>query len=129
MIKTVFQVAAKSASIPIYKLPHLEDALIDKAINCRKFKNYVEKIEKSPANIKVERIEIISVELFSQNNVGFVNMRAITTEDGLPLPSYVFLRGDAVTILLLINNKMLLVRQYRVPLQHYGLESPAGMLD
>jgi 8-oxo-dGTP pyrophosphatase MutT (NUDIX family) len=56
-------------------------------------------------------------------------MRAITTEDGKSLPNYVFLRGGAVAVLLLINKKMLLVRQYRVPLQRYILESPAGMLD
>lgn len=56
-------------------------------------------------------------------------MRAITTEDEKPLPSYVFLRGGAVTVLVLVNGKMLLVRQYRVPVQRYNLEAPAGMLD
>jgi ADP-sugar diphosphatase len=56
-------------------------------------------------------------------------MRVVTTEDGKPLPGYVFLRGDAVTVLLLVNKKMLLVRQYRVPVQRYNLEAPAGMLD
>lgn len=67
--------------------------------------------------------------MFGAANVGFVNMRAITTEDGKPLPSYVFLRGGAVAILLLVNGRMLLVRQYRVPIQKYCLEAPAGMID
>jgi ADP-sugar diphosphatase len=67
--------------------------------------------------------------MFGASNVGFVNMRAITLEDGKPLPSYVFLRGNAVAILLLVNGKILLVRQYRVPLQKYCLEAPAGMID
>lgn len=121
MIKTAFQVAARNVLIPVFKLPHLEDSLIEKTIACRKFRSYVETIEKAPANINVERFEIISVEMFSANNVGFVNMRAITTEDGKALPSYVFLRGGAVTVLLLVNGKMLLVRQYRVPVQRYNL--------
>lgn len=51
------------------------------------------------------------------NNVGFVNMKAITEKDGFPLPSYIFLRGPAVAILILVNNKVLVVEQYRVPIQ------------
>jgi ADP-sugar diphosphatase len=42
-------------------------------------------------------------------NVGFVNMRAITSKDGHKLPSYIFLRGDAVAILMFVNKKVLLV--------------------
>ena len=49
--------------------------------------------------------------------VGFVNLRAVTTKDGYSLPSYVFLRGPAVAILMLVNKKLLLVEQYRVPIQ------------
>ncbi len=73
-------------------------------------------------------MELLSVEMFGKN-IGFINMRAITTESGKPLPSYVFLRGGAVAILLIVNNKLLLVRQYRVPIQKYVLEAPAGMID
>ena len=50
-------------------------------------------------------------------NVGFVNMRAVTKKDGFNLPSYIFLRGHAVGILMFVNNKLLLVEQYRVPVQ------------
>ena len=61
--------------------------------------------------------------------VGFVNMKVLTSKDGFNLPSYVFLRGPAVAILLLVNNKILAVEQYRVPAQETLLEAPAGMLD
>ena len=71
---------------------------------------------------------MISVEMFSKG-VGFINIRAVTKENGQPLPSYVFIRGRAVGVLLLINGKMLLVKQYRVPLQEYTHEAPAGMMD
>jgi ADP-sugar diphosphatase len=44
MIKTVFQVTLKNCIIPVFKLPHLEDALVEKTLACRKFKNYTEAI-------------------------------------------------------------------------------------
>lgn len=50
-------------------------------------------------------------------NVGFINMRAITKKDGFNLPSYIFLRGHAVAILMLVNDKILLVEQYRTAIQ------------
>lgn len=56
-------------------------------------------------------------------------MKAITSKDGFNLPSYVFLRGPAVAILMFINNKLLVVEQYRVPIQSTIIEAPAGMLD
>lgn len=54
--------------------------------------------------------------MFGQN-VGFINMRAITSKDGFKLPSYIFMRGHAVGILMFVNEKLLLVEQYRVPVQ------------
>lgn len=36
-------------------------------------------------------------------------MRAITKKDGFSLPSYVFLRGNAVAILVIINNEKILL--------------------
>ena len=61
--------------------------------------------------------------------VGFVNMKVLTSKDGFNLPSFVFLRGPSVAVLLLVNNKILVVEQYRVPVQETILEAPAGMLD
>jgi ADP-sugar diphosphatase len=78
--------------------------------------------------VSINKIEILGVEMFG-NNVGFVNLRTITEKDGYKLPSYLFLRGHAVAILLLVNNKLLLVEQYRVPSQSTMFEAPAGMID
>ena len=62
-------------------------------------------------------------------NVGFINLRAATEKDGFHLPAYLFLRGHAVAVLMLVNGKLLLVEQYRVPVQQTMLEAPAGMID
>lgn len=51
------------------------------------------------------------------DKVGFVNLRAHTKKEGYPMPAYVFLRGPAVAILVLVNDKILLVEQYRTPVQ------------
>lgn len=63
------------------------------------------------------------------DKVGFINLKAITSKDGFNLPSYVFLRGPAVAILMFVNDKILVVEQYRVPVQQTMTEAPAGMLD
>ncbi len=63
------------------------------------------------------------------DKVGFINMRAVTEKDNHKLPGYIFLRGHAVAILMLVNDKLLLVEQYRVPIQSTLLEAPAGMID
>jgi hypothetical protein len=63
------------------------------------------------------------------DKVGFLNLRVATEKDGFPLPGYVFLRGPSVAILMLVNGKLLVVDQYRVPVQKNMIEAPAGMLD
>lgn len=41
-------------------------------------------------------------------NVGFVNLLVDAYLNDKKLPGFVFLRGEAVAILLLVNNKMIL---------------------
>lgn len=43
-------------------------------------------------------------------NVGFVNLEVEAYLNGVRLPGFVFLRGEAVAILLLVNNVMVLTR-------------------
>lgn len=40
-----------------------------------------------------------------------------------------FLRGDAVAILLIVNGMLLLTKQFRVPVGQFTIEAPAGMVD
>jgi hypothetical protein len=44
-------------------------------------------------------------------------MKAHTKKEGFAIPAYVFLRGPAVAILVLVNDKILLVEQFRTPVQ------------
>ena len=59
----------------------------------------------------------------------------IRSPDGLRLPNFVFIRGDACVIVPLIRNrdtgeeKFLMVRQRRIGNGSLSLEFPAGMLD
>jgi len=43
-------------------------------------------------------------------NVGFINVEAEAYYQNKRLPGFVFIRGDAVAVLLLINGKMVLTR-------------------
>lgn len=53
MIKTAFQIALKKYSVPIFKLVNVEDTIIQKAIDSKKFKNYMKAVEDAPENIKL----------------------------------------------------------------------------
>lgn len=71
----------------------------------------------------------MEVDLFTTGNIGFIELRVYRQQGETCEPKYVFLRGDSVTILLLVNGKIAMVEQYRVPIQKSTLEAPSGMLD
>jgi len=127
-MQKVFDLTLKIGKIPVFSLPHIQPTIISKVEQCKKFNDYVEKFNHLEPGVEVEKIEILHVEMFGQN-VGFITMKAFTTKDGYRLPNYVFMRGHAVGILMFVNNKVLLVEQYRVPVQETRLEAPAGMID
>lgn len=127
MIKA-FELTLKMGIVPVFSLPHIDQAILAKVETCKKFRDYTDKFDQLEAGVNVSKIEILGVEMFG-DKVGFVNMRAITEKDGYKLPGYIFLRGHAVAILMLVNDKVLLVEQYRVPIQATLLEAPAGMID
>ncbi|CAD8210035.1 unnamed protein product [Paramecium pentaurelia] len=106
-----------------------ENVLIDhfnKVEQAKKFTNYIHSWEQS--NVEIKQIEVSYVYMFGQN-VGFVNLIVDAYLNGIKLPGFVFLRGDAVAILLLVNKKMVLTQQFRVPVGKYTIEAPAGMMD
>ncbi len=61
--------------------------------------------------------------------VGFINLQTKPMLGPTRLPGYIFLRGHAVAILMLINGQVLLVRQFRPAVCQWLLEAPAGMVD
>ena len=115
--KTSFELTLKMGKvIPVEFMPHINEQIAMKVKECKKFNDYVGKIEKNPSNVEVSKIEIVSVEMFGEK-VGFVGLRAHTKMDGYSLPGYVFLRGPAIGVLMFVNKKLLLVEQFRVPVQ------------
>lgn len=121
----------RKAVVPVFALPHLAVHEVNKVCSCKKFRDYVARAEESQEDnlsVSISKIEILSIEMFG-DKIGFVTMRAYTTNHGFSLPAYVFLRGPAVAILMIVNTKILVVEQYRVPVQQLLLEAPAGMLD
>lgn len=107
-MQKAFELTLKIGIIPVFSLPHIDVAVLNKVEACKKFKDYVDKFEHLEKGVEVSKIEILGVEMFGPN-VGFINLRAITKKDGFHLPGYVFLRGGAVAILMLVNGKILLV--------------------
>lgn len=87
---------------------HIGENILTKVEASKKFKDYISKIDNTPKDVEVDKIEILGVEMFG-DKVGFVNLRAHTKKEGFPVPAYVFLRGPAVAILILVNEKILLV--------------------
>ncbi|CAD8087707.1 unnamed protein product [Paramecium sonneborni] len=64
-----------------------------------------------------------------EQNVGFINLVVDTYLNGIKLPGFAFSRGDAVAILLLVNKKMVLTQQFKVPVSIFTIEAPARMMD
>ena len=104
----MLELTLKIGKIPVFAEPHISENIIKKVADCKKFNDYVKKIEVAPEGVNVSKIEILGVEMFGEK-VGFVSLRAITSKDGFKMPSYVFLRGPAVAILMFVNKKILLV--------------------
>jgi len=83
----------------------------------------------------VEEIIIHKVSMFGKK-VGFVYAEAVATDqDGNSLPGLSFLRGDSVSILVVLKEAesgqeyVVFTSQARVPVGEVVLESPAGMID
>lgn len=97
-----------------------------------KFKKWLEKIE---STFIVESVFVYRVDMFGKN-VGFVYAEAnLTDKNGNRVPSKAFIRGDSVSIFLVLKDSLtnekfaVLTYQPRVPAGMYMFESPAGMID
>jgi ADP-sugar diphosphatase len=62
-------------------------------------------------------------------NVGFICADVEAYLNGKRIPGFTFIRGAAVAMLVLVNGRMILTRQYRVPVGKFTIEAPAGMVD
>ena len=67
--------------------------------------------------------------MFRNEKIGYVTIKVVTKKGNIDCTDYVFIRGASVGILLFVNDKLVVVEQYRVARQMTCLEPPAGMLD
>jgi len=91
-------------------------------------------------SVRVEKVEVKNVDYFG-SKVGFVNLAvdAQLTESGKKPPGFIFMRGGAVAVLLIIKTTspsgealehIVLTKQPRLSIPSFNFpEIPAGMLD
>lgn len=101
-------------------------------LESNKFMKWVKSLEE---NFLLKSIVIHKIDMFG-DKVGFVYAEAnLTDKQGRRVPSKAFIRGDSVSIFLVLkdsttNEKFaVLTYQPRVPIGQYIYESPAGMID
>lgn len=107
---------------------------IDFILAAPKVKEYFETI--NPDDMTVQRVEIFHGYKFGRN-LGFAYMEVLSThtKTGKNLPGVVFLRGDSVACLIVIEEEetgklfFVLVEQVRVPSGRKKTEGSAGMAD
>ncbi len=110
----------------------IDERYFTEIMNSNKFKKWKTKIEK---NFKINDIIIHKVHMFGKK-VGFIHAEIIGTDlDGHFIPGIAFIRGNSVSILVVVKNTdtnekyVILTNQARVPAGKNILESPAGMID
>ena len=116
-----------NVSIPVEAVSGLD---LKRAIESPLLLNWAASVK---PDIKVEKVFVSSVDYFGPR-VGFLKIEAVAYYHGVRIPGICFLRGGAVSILVLLECEgktyVILTRQPRVPVGSDGLlELPAGMLD
>lgn len=102
------------------------------ALKSKKFRDFITTFDHT--KLSLTKITIMSVFLFGPN-LGFalLNCDIKTRAGGKPIPGVVFLRGDAVAILVIAacegKRYALLTMQYRAPVGCAIVEAVAGMMD
>jgi ADP-sugar diphosphatase len=114
-------------NVPVTGPPDLDLAFCVKATP---FVNWVSTLD---PGLDVSEIKIHGVDYFGKR-IGFLKLEAVTKCNGDPVPGIIFMRGGAVSILLILytleDSWVVCTRQARVPIGKTNfLEVPAGMLD
>ena len=120
--------------VPVEYPQNSQKQSIEFILAAPKVKDYFSNI--NPKHIVVSKVTIFHHFMFGPH-VGFVFMNVVSTDKstGKGLPGVVFLRGDAVACLTLVQNVetkemlMVLLEQSRVPAGCRRIEINAGMVD
>jgi ADP-sugar diphosphatase len=117
--------------IPLIKASHISDENLQAVINSAKFKDWANSLDVK--SIEIQQLQILNVFMFGKI-VGFVDLvldaTLSTSKNKVKIPGFVFLRGGAVAMLMVLNKEFIIVtKQFRVPAGKFLIEAPAGMLD
>jgi len=119
------------------------ETTFDKLLVAPKFTNWVKKVTSCPSTL-ITDIVVTDVDWFCSptnidpNKLGFVKARVIGTDTstGNAISSVAFVRGSAVSVLLIVNvtgltntKYVLMCQQLRIPVGERCFEAPAGMMD
>lgn len=130
------------ASLPfnfIFPSADITEEDIKKVVAAPKFATFVRRLEvlhKANAIVLQGPVFIKSIKMFGSNNVGFVigeviGLQPNTRSNNMSsLAGFFAVRGNAVSIMIVLNQCMLLVvQQLRVPVGKRIIETVAGMMD
>ena len=120
-------VSIHGSNVPVTGPPGLDLAF---CVQAKPFLNWVSTLD---PGLKVSEIKIHGADYFGKR-IGFLKLEAVTKCNGNPVPGIIFMRGGAVSILLILycgdEGWVVCTRQARVPVGKENLlELPAGMLD
>ncbi|KAI9271288.1 hypothetical protein BY458DRAFT_509523 [Sporodiniella umbellata] len=131
------EIRISSQTIPVYSNLAPKDFAC--ALSFRPFQEWLETLEKQDlhrSEFEFKSIEMQHVDYFG-DKVGFIKFKANAQfrETGKSAPGIVFMRGGAVSMLLILKTKgqsdrVILTLQPRIAVPHFSFpELPAGMLD
>lgn len=130
-VSSALRIHFRECVIDVTHSAEIPRSIAEQALLHRPFLEWVQKCRDS--KLVIHDLYIQSVDMFGPN-VGFIKFRTSVTANGVTKTHIVFLRSDAVGVLVvLICNGvryLVLTRQARVPTGSANfLEIPAGMMD
>lgn len=55
-MKKAFQLTIKKGIIPVFAHQHIAENIVNKVQTCKKFKDYVQKVDDTPKDVEVDKI-------------------------------------------------------------------------
>ena len=125
-----FSVRIHGADVPVECSPAAPGLDLARCVKAKPFVDWAAGLD---AELAIQKVVVQSVDYFGPR-VGFLKVEAVALFNGVRVPGICFLRGGAVSILVLLKCEgetwVVCTRQPRVPVGRAALlELPAGMLD
>jgi len=125
-----FSVTVNGAAVPVMCSPNSPSINLEACVKSKLLLDWAASVQTA---LDVREIYVSSVDYFGPR-IGFLKIETVTFFQGVRIPGICFLRGGAVSILVVLECEgtkyVILTTQPRVPVGSAALlELPAGMLD